>query len=109
MKTITPVGDRILLEITITKNKEEKELWCIEQQIIRKDLVERVYLSSIYFKDEDINIKIIIDLLEIIKINKTAVYLLSNIDEILKNLIQVDEEDYDYLLDLIYEECLSFY
>lgn len=109
MKIITPVGDRILLEITITTNKEEKELWCIEQQIIRKDLVEREYLSSIYFKDEDINIKIIIDLLEIIKINKIAVYLLSNIDEILKNLIQVDEEDYDYLLDLIYEECLSFY
>ena len=109
MKIITPVGDRILLEITITKNKEEKELWCIEQQIIKKDLVEREYLSSIYFKDEDINIKIIIDLLEIIKINKTAVYLLSNIDEILKNLIQVDEEDYDYLLDLIYEECLSIY
>ena len=109
MKIITPVGNRILLEITITKNKEEKELWCIEQQIIKKDLVEKEYLSSIYFKDENINIKIIIDLLKIIKINKTAVYLLNTINEILKNLIQVDEEDYDYLLDLIYEECLSYY
>ena len=109
MKTITPVGDRVLLEITITKNKEEKELWCIEQQIIRKDLVEREYLSSIYFKDENINIKIIIDLLKITKINKTAAYLLSIIDKILKNLIQVDEEDYDYLLELIYRECLKIY
>lgn len=109
MKIITPVGDRILLEITITKNKEEKELWCIEQQIIRKDLVERVYLGSIYFKDEDINIKIIIDLLEIIKINKTAVYLLNIINEMLKNLIQVDEKDYDYLLELIYRSCIEIY
>lgn len=109
MKIITPVGNKILLEIIITKNKEEKELWCIEQQIIRKDLIEREYLSSIYFKDENTNIKIIIDLLKIIKINKTAVYLLNIIDEILKNLIQIEEEDYDYLLELIYRSCLEFY
>lgn len=109
MKIITPVGDKILLEITITKNKEEKELWCIEQQIIRKDLVDREYLSSIYFKDENINIKIIIDLLKIIKINKTAVYLLNTIKEILKNLVQVDKKDYDYLLELIYRSCIEIY
>ena len=109
MKIITPVGDRVLLEIIITKNKEEKELWCIEQQIIRKDLVEKEYLGSIYFKDENINIKIIIDLLKIIKINKTAVYLLNTINEMLKNLIQVDEEDYDYLLELIYRSCIEIY
>lgn len=109
MKIITPVGDKILLEIIITKNKEEKELWCIEQQIIRKDLVEREYLSSIYFKDENINIKIIIDLLKIIKINKTAVYLLNTIKEILKNLVQVDKKDYDYLLELIYRSCIEIY
>ena len=109
MKIITPVGNRVLLEIIITKNKEEKELWCIEQQIIRKDLVEREYLSSIYFKDENINIKIIIDLLKIIKINKSAVYLLNIINEMLKNLIQVDEEDYDYLLELIYRSCIEIY
>ena len=35
--------------------------------------------------------------------------ILTIINEILKNLIQVDEEDYDYLLELIYRSCIEIY